>query len=86
MALAAASPEACHPVDVATLHFNCARAALKEERHVLSLDQASAALRHRPGYGNARMLQAECHMELLEFSEAAVAWWRSGCHCFDLAW
>ena len=74
LALAAASPEACHPVDVATLHFNCARAALKEERHVLSLDQASAALRHRPGYGNARMLQAECHMELLEFSEAAAAY------------
>ena len=71
--LASAAPDACHPVDVATLHFNCARAALKEGRHVLALAQAELALAQRADYANARMLQAECAMELLEFDLAATA-------------
>ena len=59
---------------MATLHFNCARAALKQGRHVLALEQAEAALALRDDYANARMLQAECAMELLEFDLAVSAY------------
>ena len=52
------APATCHPVDLATLHFNCARAALKQGRHVLALAQAQAALGLNGTYVNARMLQA----------------------------
>ena len=72
--MAADAPEACAEQDLATLHFNCARAALKEGRHLTALAQAARALERRAGYANARMLQAECHMELAEFSEAAAAY------------
>jgi len=72
--IAADAPEACTDQDLATLHFNCARAALKEGRHLTALVQAASALERRADYANARMLQAECHMELAEFSEAAAAY------------
>ena len=42
--------------------------------HLTALAQAARALERRAGYANARMLQAECHMELAEFSEAAAAY------------
>ena len=67
---------ACSAADLATLHFNCARAAIKERRHVLSLEHASAALEAKPDYANACMLVAECHMELLEFEAAASTYRR----------
>mmetsp|Transcript_69032 Transcript_69032/g.114740 ORF Transcript_69032/g.114740 Transcript_69032/m.114740 type:complete len:646 (+) Transcript_69032:80-2017(+) len=73
-AIEMANDALCHPRDVATLHFNCARAALKEGRHILALQQAEFAMKQRPDYANALMLQAECHMELLEFREAAHAY------------
>ena len=66
----------CSASDRATLHFNCARAAIKEGRHLLALEQANAALAAKPEYANACMLQAECHMELLDFSAAAAAYRR----------
>ena len=74
LAIAAGAPEACNDHDLATLHFNCARAALKEGRHITALEQAGNALDIRAEYANAQMLQAECHMELAEFSEAASAY------------
>ena len=58
--IAADAPEACADQDLATLHFNCARAALKEGRHLSALEQAARALERRADYANARMLQAEC--------------------------
>ena len=39
-----------------------------------ALEQAARALERRADYANARMLQAECHMELAEFAEAAAAY------------
>ena len=72
--ISADHPEACADQDLATLHFNCARAALKEGRHLTALEQAARALERRTDYANARMLQAECHMELAEFAEAASAY------------
>ncbi|KAL1521831.1 hypothetical protein AB1Y20_021482 [Prymnesium parvum] len=72
--LAGAHADVCHPADRSTLHFNCARSALKESRYVLALEQATAALDGRADYANALMLQAECYMELLEFTEAAAAY------------
>ena len=44
--IAAESPEACTDQDLATLHFNCARAALKEGRHITALDQAPRGMAH----------------------------------------
>jgi len=73
-ALELAVKASCHATDIATLHFNCARAALKQNRHVLALQQAELAVASRADYANARMLQAECHMELLEFGAAAAAY------------
>ncbi|KAL3923300.1 MAG: hypothetical protein SGPRY_004266 [Prymnesium sp.] len=72
--LAKDNSDVCHPADRSTLHFNCARSALKESRYVLALEQTTAALELRSDYANALMLQAECHMELLEFTEAANAY------------
>jgi curved DNA-binding protein CbpA len=66
----------CSTGDVATLHFNRARALLKESRHVPALESATAAVACRPDYANACMLQAECHMELLDFEAAASAYRR----------
>ena len=66
----------CSTGDVATLHFNCARALLREGEHVSALENATAALACRPDYANAGMLQAECHMELLDFDAAAAAYRR----------
>ena len=66
----------CSDGDVATLHFNCARAALKEGLHVRALEQSSCALEKRPEYANAAMLQAECYMELLDFESAAMSYRR----------
>ena len=77
----------CSAADVATLHFNCARAALKEGRHVNALEQASKALECKPDYANAAMLQAECHMELLDFEAAAAAYRRvSALEPTNMAW
>ena len=71
-----AGASVCSATDVATLHFNCARAAIKEGRHVFALEQATEAVRARPDYANAGMLQAECHMELFDFDAAAAAYRR----------
>ena len=71
---ARAEKAVCSAADVATLHFNCSRAAVKQSRHVLALEQAELALEIRPDYANARMLQAECLMELLDFEPAAAAY------------
>ena len=53
-----------------------ARALLREGEHVSALENATAALACRPDYANAGMLQAECHMELLDFDAAAAAYRR----------
>eukprot|EP00967_Tisochrysis_lutea_P114034 scaffold181418_cov32-Tisochrysis_lutea.AAC.4 len=37
------TPAVCHPIDLATLHFNCARAAIKQGRHCLALEQVREA-------------------------------------------
>ena len=40
----------------------------------LTIDEATDHnVKRKPDYANAGMLQAECHMELLEFREAAEA-------------
>ena len=66
----------CSNADIATLHFNWARAAMKEAKHVTALEQSTKALDIKPDYANAAMLQAECFMELLDFENAASAYRR----------
>ena len=46
--------------DLATLHFNCARAALKEGRHLTALEQAGHALQIRAEYANTTPPLASC--------------------------
>ena len=59
------------PRDLATLHYNRARAAYRLGRHVSAIDDCGNALDCDPAYRNALAQRAECHMSLFEFDKAA---------------
>jgi len=59
------------PRDLATLHYNRARAAYRLGRHVSAINDCGSALDCDPAYRNALAQRAECHMSLFEFDKAA---------------
>ncbi len=59
------------PRDLATLHYNRARAAYRLGRHVSAINDCGSALECDPAYRNALAQRAECHMSLFEFDKAA---------------
>eukprot|EP00500_Bicosoecida_sp_ms1_P000567 CAMPEP_0203811330 /NCGR_PEP_ID=MMETSP0115-20131106/3498_1 /ASSEMBLY_ACC=CAM_ASM_000227 /TAXON_ID=33651 /ORGANISM="Bicosoecid sp, Strain ms1" /LENGTH=213 /DNA_ID=CAMNT_0050720153 /DNA_START=29 /DNA_END=667 /DNA_ORIENTATION=- len=56
--------------DLATLHYNRARAAYRLGKHCTAVDDCSAALEHDATYRNALAQRAECHMSLFDFARA----------------
>ncbi|KAA0166941.1 hypothetical protein FNF28_03012 [Cafeteria roenbergensis] len=57
--------------DLATLHYNRARAAFRLGRHVAAVEDCGAALEQDESYRNALAQRAECHMSLFDFERAA---------------
>jgi tetratricopeptide (TPR) repeat protein len=58
------------PRDVATLHYNCARAHFRLGEYAASIAACNAALAADGGYRNAVAQRAECHMALFDFERA----------------
>lgn len=57
--------------DLATLHYNRARAAFRLGLHVAAVEDCGAALDQDDSYRNALAQRAECHMSLFDFERAA---------------
>jgi len=57
--------------DLATLHYNRARAAFRLGRHVAAVEDCGEALDQDGTYRNALAQRAECHMSLFDFERAA---------------
>lgn len=56
--------------DLATLHYNRARASYRLGRHCNAIDDCTLALDHDASYRNALAQRAECHMALFDFAAA----------------
>ena len=69
--LAPSAPQPATHRDMATLHYNRARAAYRLGQHVSAVEDCGAALKQDGTYRNALAQRAECHMALFGFSEAA---------------
>jgi DnaJ homolog subfamily C member 7 len=57
--------------DLATLHYNRARAAFRLGRHVAAVEDCNDALDKDASYRNAIAQRGECHMALYDFERAA---------------
>lgn len=62
---------ATSPRDLATLHYNRARARYRLGQHCAAIEDCSTALRHDGTYRNALAQRAECYMSLFDFERAA---------------
>ena len=58
------------PRDLATLHYNRARAQYRLGHHCAAIEDCSAALNHDPTYRNALAQRAECNMSIFDFEKA----------------
>ena len=58
------------PRDMATLHYNRARAWYRMGSHFAAIEDCSSALNHDRSYRNALAQRAECHMSLFDFERA----------------
>lgn len=58
------------PRDMATLHYNRARAWYRTGSHLAAIEDCSSALKHDRTYRNALAQRAECHMSLFDFERA----------------
>ena len=60
------------PRDLATLHYNRARAAYRLGKHVAAIEDCSIALERDSSYRNALAQRAECYMSLFDFARATA--------------
>jgi tetratricopeptide (TPR) repeat protein len=58
------------PRDMATLHYNRARARYRLGSHLVAIEDCTAALLFDRSYRNALAQRAECHMSLFDFDRA----------------
>jgi tetratricopeptide (TPR) repeat protein len=62
--------QSASPRDLATLHYNRARARYRLGQHCAAIDDCTTALRHDGSYRNALAQRAECYMSLFDFERA----------------
>lgn len=67
----AARPVNTSARDLATLHYNRARARYRLSQHCAAVEDCTAALNHDGTYRNALAQRAECYMSLFDFDRAA---------------